>query len=275
MSNECVCLPVPHEITSRTITRFADTYQALSYSKSREDNQTTNNIFFHTFGILFFGTPHRGSSHADLLLTLQKLATLALPRKLVQNETVLVTALREESETLQNITDYFDPLMKYFHVHFFWEEEKTDLHYKKEYIVTKDSAAPEYENTERSGIAATHSNMVKFGSPDAPGFRTVMATLSRYHGLAVQAMQKRKRLSSTSSLPSYRSEECTAAAAAAAGEHQDLGESRMKKAGDRQRAGPHRLYMPVLPPEIGPLVIGGREYAFGVREAEVLASHSS
>ncbi|KAH7040025.1 uncharacterized protein B0I36DRAFT_4629 [Microdochium trichocladiopsis] len=228
--------------------------RALSYSKSREDNETTYSIFKNTFGMLFFGTPHRGSSHADLLLTLQKLATLALPRSFIQNEQVLVNALKYESETLQNITDFFDPLIKYFHIHFFWEEEKTDLRYKKEYIVTKDSAAPEYDNTERSGIAATHSNMVKFGTTSSPGFRIVMATLCRYYDLAVA---NRRRASSTSSLPPYSREQYTMATTSTS----NVDTQRVDTPQHHSAAA--SLYMPALPAAIEPLVIDGCKYTFG------------
>jgi hypothetical protein len=92
----------------------------------------------------------------------------------------LVSALKTESETLQNITDHFMPMMKRFCVHFFWEQDKTDLKYSREYIVASESAAPTLPDTERAGIPANHSNMVKFGRPTAPGFRMVVAALRKY-----------------------------------------------------------------------------------------------
>ena len=44
----------------------------------------------------------------------------------------------------------------------------------------ESSAAPILDGTERAGIAADHRGMCKFGSRDAPGFRTVVAALKRY-----------------------------------------------------------------------------------------------
>lgn len=101
-------------------------------------------------------------------------------------------ALEEESETLQNITDYFTPLMKDFHIHFFWEQEKTDLKYTKDYVVEKESAAPAFDDTERSGIAADHSGMVKFEDSNSSGFRLVAATLDRYCAEAPEAIKTRR-----------------------------------------------------------------------------------
>ncbi|KAJ1338600.1 protein SERAC1 [Microdochium nivale] len=229
--------------------------RALSYSKSREGNTTTHNVFSNTFGILFFGTPHRGSSRADMLLNMQKLVTATLPRSFVHNEQVLVNALQYDSETLQNITDYFDPIIKFFHIHFFWEEHKTNLGYRDEYIVTRESAAPEHDGTERSGIAATHSNMVKFETTASPGFRLVMATLSRYCEQA--ALGRRQRTGSDSSLPPYANSDYHVTRGGPSKEDDGQKDSKGRVGADRSS-----LYMPAIPLTTPPLVINGYEYTF-------------
>lgn len=169
--------------------------QALSYSTSRTSAKIAHihSISTCTYGILFFGTPHHGSSKARLLGTLQKLGSIALPQKLSGGhfESDLVSALEEESETLQNVTDYFVPLMKNFQIYFFWEQEKTDLVYTKDYIVDQESAAPSFDDTERSGIAADHSGMVKFDSNTSQGFRSVVAALDRYCEDAATVIRRR------------------------------------------------------------------------------------
>jgi len=121
-----------------------------------------------------------GASKARLLASLHKLASLAVPTKVLQVESNLVNALEEESETLQNITDQFAPLMSDFRIFFFWEQEKTDLKYTKDYIVDEASAAPILDNTERSGIAADHRGICMFEKNSDQGFRTVVAALRRY-----------------------------------------------------------------------------------------------
>ncbi|KAL9046878.1 MAG: hypothetical protein Q9214_000404 [Letrouitia sp. 1 TL-2023] len=137
-------------------------------------------IFACTYGILFFGTPHHGSSKAGALSSLEKIVSLVVPKRILQTSSGLVCALKEDSETLQEIADQFAPLMKHFRIFFFWEQERTDLKYTKDYIVDEASAAPILDDTERSGIAADHRNMCKFDSKNSPGFRTVAAALRRY-----------------------------------------------------------------------------------------------
>lgn len=76
--------------------------------------------------------------------------------------------------------------MKHFHVFFLWEQDKTKLPLGRlglslsRYIVTSDSAAPNHDNTERAGIAANHSGMVKFDDASSQGFRTVVEAIIRY-----------------------------------------------------------------------------------------------
>ena len=167
--------------------------RALSYSSLRSLDKITHiqSIFTCTYGILFFGTPHQGSSKAKLLGTLQKLASTIVPKQISQFKSSLVSALEEESETLQNITDYFIPLIKHFRLCFFWEQEKTDLKYTKEYIVERESAAPNFDNTERSGISADHSGMVKFDSNRSPGFRMAAAVVLQYCEDAPKAIRNK------------------------------------------------------------------------------------
>lgn len=50
-----------------------------------------------------------------------------VPSKVLDSDGKLLEALQQGSETLQNITDMFAPLMKNFRIYFFWEQEKTDL----------------------------------------------------------------------------------------------------------------------------------------------------
>lgn len=165
----------------------------MAYSSSRSSSKITHLQSIHTctFAILFFGTPHNGSSKAHLLSSLQKLASFSLPKGAVQIESNLVQALEEGSETLQNITDQFAPIMSNFRIFFFWEQERTNLKYTKDYIVDETSAAPILDNTERCGIAADHTGMVKFEENTMQSFRTVMAALRRYAREAPQVIETR------------------------------------------------------------------------------------
>lgn len=78
--------------------------------------------------------------------------TLA-PRKLVDTDSQLLAALEKGSETLQNITDQFAPLMKKFHIFFFWEQHKTDLGYTKDYVPLPFSQCLSLRSMESRGEA--------------------------------------------------------------------------------------------------------------------------
>lgn len=157
-----------------------------------------HSVFISTYGILFLGTPHNGSDIAKMTSTAQRLVSAVVPKKVLDTDGQLLNALKEGSETLQNITDQFAPLMKRFHIYFFWEQEKTCLPHTTAYVcclsscfvngfrsqrqvVDESSAAPILDNTERSGIGASHSQMCKFEDSSAPGYRTVAAALLRYN----------------------------------------------------------------------------------------------
>jgi hypothetical protein len=173
-----------HSLGGRVVKR------ALSYSQTRTGHKVSHeqNIFTCTYGILFFGTPHHGSSKAKRLAYIKKMAAITV----TASKSDLVCALEHESETLQNITDYFVPLMKHYRIYFFWEQEKTDLLVGKDYIVSRESAAPVYDETERAGIAADHSGMVKFEEPSSQGFRMVVDALLRYCEEAPEEINHRR-----------------------------------------------------------------------------------
>lgn len=147
--------------------------RALAYSASRVSKKVDHlySIFVSTYGILFFGTPHDSSLSPRTLF--------GFPGSDTPIGDALSVACKD-SETLQNINDQFAPLMKQFHIHFFWEERNTITSTWTGLLVPEFSAAPILDDTERSGIWATHSGMCKFANPDSPGFPVVRATLKRY-----------------------------------------------------------------------------------------------
>ena len=123
--------------------------QGLAYSASRTSKlvQHLHSIFVSTYAVLFLGTPHAGSSNASLASTGRKIidalvpsmiwdteGQLLVPSMIWDTEGQLLDALQEGSETLQNITDMFAPLMKNFRIYFLWEQEKTDLGTSKDYV---------------------------------------------------------------------------------------------------------------------------------------------
>lgn len=110
--------------------------QALAYSASRTSKlvQHLHSIFVSTYAVLFLGTPHNGSSIANLASSGRRMIDAFVPSKIWDTEGQLLDALKAGSETLQNVTDMFAPLMKNFRIYFFWEQEKTDLGAHQDYV---------------------------------------------------------------------------------------------------------------------------------------------
>ncbi|KAL8819107.1 MAG: hypothetical protein Q9191_007804 [Dirinaria sp. TL-2023a] len=125
-----------------------------------------------------------------------RVVSLTVPRKVLETDSSLLKALEEDSEILQNITDQFAPLLHRFRIFFFWEQERTDLTYTKDYVVDQSSAAPIIDGTERSGIAADHQRICRFERKDSPGFRTVAAALKRYCQHAPEVIKARQKSAS-------------------------------------------------------------------------------
>jgi hypothetical protein len=154
--------------------------KAVAYSASRTSPQVQHlyTIFVSTYGILFFGTPHSRVSSASWL-ALESTQSSAVYRD-VRTDDQACTPLNSGLENLEMITDHFAPLMKQFRIFFFWEERPTDLGDRMGFLVEETSAAPLLDNTERSGVDATHSQMVKFSKSSSSSYRTVIAALARY-----------------------------------------------------------------------------------------------
>lgn len=161
--------------------------KALAYSASRTSKKVEHlySIFVSSYGILFLGTPHNGIEHTSWQLMVNDVSGAA------DAPTELQTAMTKNSETLQNITDQFAPLAKQFHLYFFWEGLRTRLGSFTDFVVSEDSAAPIWDNTERSSIYATYSQMCKFESIRSPGCKIVLSTIQRYARDAPNTIEKR------------------------------------------------------------------------------------
>lgn len=164
--------------------------KALIYSSMSTSPKVSHlyYIFTSTFGLIFFGTPHEGIQRA-------KWSLLARGWKgILKDRSDLIAAIEKNSETLENITEQFVPLLKHFYIHNFWEELETSRAITRGYIVTHSSAAPAWDNTGRSGLPATHSRMCKFRDRNEPGYKAICGFISRIKGKADQDCSTRSKL---------------------------------------------------------------------------------
>lgn len=163
--------------------------KALIYSSMSTSPKITHlhSIFTSTFGLIFFGTPHEGLEKANWSLLARGL------KGILKDRSNLLAAVEKSSETLQNITEQFVPLLKHFHIHNFWETVETSRALTKGYIVTTSSAAPAWNDTSRSGLPATHSGMCKFRDRSDPGYKAICGILHRFHKLAGPTVSVRSK----------------------------------------------------------------------------------
>ncbi|KAH8646248.1 hypothetical protein BX600DRAFT_444054 [Xylariales sp. PMI_506] len=152
--------------------------QSLIYSSTRKAHMVTHllDLYISTYAILFFGTPHGPMTKAAWLAYEQSLHQVPFPLSDPVGDS---RAVEDDYPLPKRVHTAFTPLCKNYRLFFLWEQKKTSLCNGPVYIVDYLSAVPSLDNTETSGIYATHSSMVKFSSQTSAYF-TVLAALDTY-----------------------------------------------------------------------------------------------
>jgi hypothetical protein len=94
--------------------------QALKHAK---DDPSFTDIYNHTNGIVFFGTPHRGAEAANWAATLSNIRAAVSRRP----PSKFLAALQTESVELLKISEDFRPLGGKFNIVSFYEEHAHPL----------------------------------------------------------------------------------------------------------------------------------------------------
>ncbi|RYP12932.1 hypothetical protein DL765_007102 [Monosporascus sp. GIB2] len=125
-----------------------------------------------TKGIVFFGTPHRGSDDAEWADIIGGIAsaTLMSPRSR------LVKALKPNSADLMKLAESFRPLARNYAIASFYEEHV--LRPARHVIVDKESVILGLPHEETMMIGGTHTSMCKF-VPDDIRFDAVWRAIRR------------------------------------------------------------------------------------------------
>lgn len=76
-----------------------------------------------TYGLVFLGTPHRGSDLASLAETVAKIASVAFGKRRIQTQ--LLKTLRENSQQLQDLAEEFTELHSLYKIVTCFEQKKT------------------------------------------------------------------------------------------------------------------------------------------------------
>ncbi|KAG6091390.1 hypothetical protein E4U14_001084 [Claviceps sp. LM454 group G7] len=156
--------------------------RAILYSNDVKatHHEAYRSIFISTYGLIFLGTPHAGSDAATWGLMLQGMADAIMPRRFFETESVLLRTLKRENETLANINNHFLDIYQRFRVQMVHENHKTDIKGTKITVVEANSASPQLPGVTYYGVEASHSQMCKFASPNAPGFRAVSTDIREW-----------------------------------------------------------------------------------------------
>ncbi|CAG2001638.1 unnamed protein product, partial [Fusarium graminearum] len=138
-------------------------------------NRARQDFFTHTKGVVFMGTPHRGSWMADW----SRIPAKALGLVKSTNKTLL-EVLETNNQYLESIHVRFLSMMReqreagrQLEVACFFEELPLSTVGK---VVSKESAT--FEGYDPITIHANHGDMVKFGSAEENGFKRVVGELA-------------------------------------------------------------------------------------------------
>lgn len=162
--------------------------KSLVYSSTRTAPKVDHlwDQFISTFAVLFFGTPHGDAAKSNWLEW--EATARRYPR-------VAVNTDDKGAVQMPRLVDHeFSPLIRHFHLFFFWEQLPTPFGSRLDFLVEHRSAAPKLDNTEAASIHANHMDMTKFRSRDSSDYRTVLAALDTYCEKAPDVISRRWRL---------------------------------------------------------------------------------
>lgn len=171
--------------------------KSLLYSSTRTATKVVHlwDMYISTFAIIFLGTPHGQTNKANWL----ELDPMA--RGLRPSSTLLSSrskyAEMEDAPLPSSIDSEFSPLIKQFHMFFFWEELPTAFGSRLAFLVDRKSAAPKLDNVEAAGIHAAHADMARFSTITSSDFRTVIAALMTYCEKAPKVISRRWKQADT------------------------------------------------------------------------------
>ncbi|KAJ5173674.1 uncharacterized protein N7500_001605 [Penicillium coprophilum] len=145
---------------------------AILLSRTHPDTHLRE-LFTSTKGIIFMGTPHKGSWLADW-----SNVSIEILGSVKSTNTGLMKVLQTKDQFLESVQLEFMGMLrenKYLKVTCFYEELPMN---KVGKVVPKQSATLDGYNS--ISIHANHSDMVKFASKEANGYKSVLGELQRW-----------------------------------------------------------------------------------------------
>ncbi|KAK0643970.1 hypothetical protein B0T16DRAFT_416929 [Cercophora newfieldiana] len=143
--------------------------QALLQSDLSQENSVEHGIRTLTLGILFFGTPHSGTSYASLATHLLRLGSPLTNISLVRH-------LHNDSEWLRMQRNQFEPRSEDLKLFYFYETYKTKILHVKGIMVVPISSATS-SSCRNYGLGKDHKGLVRFSSSSDPDYLVVLECL--------------------------------------------------------------------------------------------------
>lgn len=144
--------------------------QALFLARVESQYST---ICEHTVGIIFFGTPHRGSDKAAYGKILANVASTVMHKP----SSKLLSALQSNSDVLARLTSDFRHQLPQYQIVSFYERKPLGI-FKKE-IVEKQSALLEVAGEDQIPVDANHRDMCKFPGRDDEDYEKLFKRIRR------------------------------------------------------------------------------------------------
>ncbi|RYO85060.1 hypothetical protein DL766_005571 [Monosporascus sp. MC13-8B] len=164
----------------QNISQHGNNLMALDNSKRSSHQPQYLSIYASTKGIVFLGTPHRGSEAASWGVIASNTTKLALQGP---SERVL-RGLKPNNELLENLRKTFLQMLEdgHFNIHSFYETHPImGMYGLNSLIVPYSSALVGHARKEVSlGLPGNHSEICKFSGADDPGYKAVFGALQDY-----------------------------------------------------------------------------------------------
>lgn len=127
-----------------------------------------------TIAVIFAGTPHRGSDKAKWAGLATRMASIIQK----DHSSRLSDALKQGSDVVEQLQDWFKKIENNFHVFSFFEEVPV---HKIGPIVESESAAIHCQHEKRRMIHANHMEMVRFDHKDCNEYKKVRDAFKQIH----------------------------------------------------------------------------------------------
>ncbi|KAF8541495.1 hypothetical protein BDD12DRAFT_878614 [Trichophaea hybrida] len=159
------------DISNNLVADLAGEMQAIHMARdSRHDSY--RRLYDMIYGVVFMGTPHQGSSMANL----GSIASSIVTAMGIPTNPKLVKSLKKDSSMLGMVSNSFTNWLDHLHIVSFYKMD-TMLTIRGP-VVNKNSAILRTGQEKEIGIQANHRDIVKFRDTMDPGYKKVIRELS-------------------------------------------------------------------------------------------------